>query len=404
MSEHAVVVAAARTPIGRAGKGSLTEMRADDLAAIAVRAALERVPQIRPEHVEDLLLGCGQPAGEQGYNMARVVALLSGLPAVPGVTVNRYCASSLQAIRMAAHAIAAGEGDCFVAAGAEAVSRYGRGKADGMPETKNPAFDGARARTAARAQGGAGAWAPAEGLPDVYVAMGETAENVAEHAGVTRAAMDAWAARSQQRAVAAQAAGLFAREIVPVTTPAGVVVAADDGPRAGTTAERLGELRPVFRPDGRITAGNACPLNDGAAAVVVTSASFARRHGIVPLARVLATAVSAIDPEIMGLGPVDACSRALARAGMTIGDVDRAEINEAFAAQVLPSAERLGLDLDRLNVRGGAIALGHPFGMTGARIMTTLLHTLQDDDAAIGLESMCIGGGQGMAVVVERLS
>ena len=404
MSEHAVVVAAARTPIGRAGKGSLTEMRADDLAAIAVRAALERVPQIRPEQIEDLLLGCGQPAGEQGYNMARVVALLSGLPAVPGVTVNRYCASSLQAIRMAAHAIAAGEGDCFVAAGAEAVSRYGRGKADGMPETKNPAFDGARARTAARAQGGAGAWAPAEGLPDVYVAMGETAENVAEHAGVTRAAMDAWAARSQQRAVAAQAAGLFAREIVPVTTPAGVVVAADDGPRAGTTAERLGELRPVFRPDGRITAGNACPLNDGAAAVVVTSASFARRHGIVPLARVLATAVSAIDPEIMGLGPVDACSRALARAGMTIGDVDRAEINEAFAAQVLPSAERLGLDLDRLNVRGGAIALGHPFGMTGARIMTTLLHTLQDDDAAIGLESMCIGGGQGMAVVVERLS
>ncbi|ADB50771.1 acetyl-CoA C-acetyltransferase [Conexibacter woesei] len=404
MSEHAVIVATARTPIGRAGKGSLTELRADDLAAIAVRAALERVPQVRPEHVEDLLLGCGQPAGEQGYNMARVVALLSGLPAVPGVTVNRYCASSLQAIRMAAHAIAAGEGDCFVAAGAEAVSRYGRGKADGMPETKNPAFDGARARTAARAQGGASAWAPAEGLPDVYIAMGETAENVAEHAGVTRAAMDEWAARSQQRAVAAQAAGLFAREIVPVTTPAGVVVEADDGPRAGTTAAKLSALRPVFRPDGRITAGNACPLNDGAAAVVVTSASFARRHGIVPLARVLATAVSAVDPEIMGLGPVDACGRALERAGMTIGDVDRAEINEAFAAQVLPSAEQLGLDLDRLNVRGGAIALGHPFGMTGARIMTTLLHTLQDDDATIGLESMCIGGGQGMAVVVERLS
>jgi acetyl-CoA C-acetyltransferase len=305
---------------------------------------------------------------------------------------------------MAAHAIRAGEGDCFVAAGAEAVSRYDRGKADGMPETKNARFDAARARTAARAEGGVGDWTPASGLPDVYVAMGETAENVAEHAGVTRAAMDAWAARSQQRAVAAQAAGLFTREIVPVTTPSGTVVSADDGPRAGTTVEKLAALRPVFRPDGRVTAGNACPLNDGAAAVVVTSAAFARRNGIEPLARIVASGVSAIDPEIMGLGPVDACRQALARAGMTVADVDRAEINEAFAAQVLPSAEQLGLDLDRLNVRGGAIALGHPFGMTGARIMTTLLHTLQDDDATIGLESMCVGGGQGMAMVVERLS
>ncbi|MDW5592800.1 acetyl-CoA C-acetyltransferase [Conexibacter stalactiti] len=400
----AVIVAAVRTPIGRAGKGSLIDMRADDLAAIAVRAALERVPQVRPEQVEDLLLGCGQPAGEQGYNMARVVALLAGLPGTPGVTVNRYCSSSLQTIRMAAHAIRAGEGDCFVAAGAEAVSRYAHGKADGMPETKNPRFDAARLRTAARAEGGAGDWTPAAGLPDVYVAMGETAENVAEHAGVTRAAMDGWAARSQQRAVAAQEAGLFAREIVPVTTPSGAVVSADDGPRAGTTVEKLAALRPVFRPDGRVTAGNACPLNDGAAAVVVTSAAFARRNGIAPLARIVASGVSAIDPEIMGLGPVEACRQALGRAGMTVADVDRAEINEAFAAQVLPSAEQLGLELDRLNVRGGAIALGHPFGMTGARIMTTLLHTLQDDDLTIGLESMCVGGGQGMAIVVERLA
>jgi acetyl-CoA C-acetyltransferase len=404
MSEEAVIVAAVRTPIGRAGKGALVDLRADDLAAIAVRAALERVPQIQPEHVEDLMLGCGQPAGEQGYNIARVVALLSGLPTVPGVTVNRYCSSSLQTIRMAAHAIRAGEGECFVAAGAESVSHYARGKSDGMPDTTNPRFDAARARTAARAEGGAGDWTPAEGLPDVYVAMGETAENVAEHRGVTREAMDAWAARSQQRAVAAREAGLFVREIVPVTTPAGVVVDADDGPRAGTTAEKLAGLRPVFRPDGRITAGNACPLNDGAAAVVVTSASFARRHGITPLARVVASGVSAIDPEIMGLGPVAACRQALDRAGMAIGDVDLVEINEAFAAQVLPSAHELGIDLDRLNVRGGAIALGHPFGMTGARIMATLLSTLQDEDKTIGMESMCVGGGQGMALIVERLS
>ena len=403
--DDAVIVSAARTPIGRAFKGSLTAMRADDLAAAAVTAALARVPQIDARsQVEDLLLGCGQPAGEQGYNIARVVALLAGLPTVPGVTVNRYCSSSLQTIRMAAHAIRAGEGDCFVAAGTEAISRYERGKADGMPETKNPRFDAARERTAARARGGAGDWTPADGLPDAYVAMGETAENVAELAGVTRAQMDAWAARSQQRAVAAQEAGLFAREIVPVTTPDGTVVAADDCPRPGTTEERLAGLRPAFRPDGRVTAGNACPLNDGAAAVVVTSAAFARRHGITPLARIVASGVSALDPEIMGLGPVEACERALARAGMTIADVDRVEINEAFAAQVLPSAERLGIDHDRLNVRGGAIALGHPFGMTGARIMTTLLHMLQDDDLEIGLESMCVGGGQGMAMVVQRLA
>ncbi|MDO8186811.1 acetyl-CoA C-acetyltransferase [Conexibacter sp. JD483] len=400
----AVIVSAARTPIGRAFKGSLTAMRADDLAALAVTAALARVPQIAAAEVEDLLLGCGQPAGEQGYNIARVVALLAGLRTVPGVTVNRYCSSSLQTIRMAAHAIRAGEGDCFVAAGVEAVSRYERGKADGMPATKNPRFDAAHARTERRAQGGAGDWQPAVGLPDAYVAMGETAENVAEHAGVTRAAMDAWAARSQQRAVEAQAAGLFAREIVPVTTPDGTGVSADDCPRAGTTAEKLAGLRPAFRPDGRVTAGNACPLNDGAAAVVVTSGAFARRHELTPLALIVASGVSALDPEIMGLGPVAASERALARAGMTIADVDRVEINEAFAAQVLPSAERLGIDHDRLNVRGGAIALGHPFGMTGARIMTTLLHMLEDDDLEIGLETMCVGGGQGMAMVVQRLS
>ncbi len=404
MPEEAVVVAAVRTPIGRAGKGSFVEMRSDDLAAIAVRAALEAVPEVEPGDVEDLMMGCGQPAAEQGFNIARVVAVLAGMSEVPGVTVNRYCSSSLMTVRMAAHAIRAGEGECFVAAGTEACSRFVKGNADRVPDTKNPRFEEAMARTARRAEGGAEPWAPAAGLPDVYVAMGETAENVAELKGVTRAEMDEFAARSQQLAVARQEEGFFDAEIVPVTTPDGTVVARDDGPRPGTTAERLAELKPVFRPDGRVTAGNACPLNDGAAAVVVTSASFAAERGIEPLARIVASGVSALDPEIMGLGPVEASRAALRRAGMTIGDVDLVEINEAFAAQVIPSARELGVELDRLNVNGGAIALGHPFGMTGARILTTLLNGLRARDETIGLETMCVGGGQGMALVVERLS
>ncbi len=404
MPEDAVVVAAVRTPIGRAGKGSLVEMRGDDLAAIAVRAALDQVPQLDPAEVEDLMLGCGQPAAEQGFNMARVVAVLAGLRGLPGVTVNRYCSSSLQTVRMATHAIRAGEGECFIAAGAEACSHFDKGNADRVPETKNPRFEEAMARTARRSEGGAGPWEPAAGLPDVYIAMGETAENVAELEDVSREEMDEFAARSQQLAVAAQECGHFDSEIVPVTTPSGAVVSRDDGPRPGTTVERLAELKPVFRPDGRVTAGNACPLNDGAAAVIVTSRSFAARHELQPLARIISTGVSAVDPEIMGMGPVGASESALARAGMTIDDVDLVEINEAFAAQVIPSARQLGIEWDKLNVNGGAIALGHPFGMTGARILTTLLNNLRSRDQTIGLETMCVGGGQGMALVLERLA
>ncbi|MEZ5077609.1 MAG: acetyl-CoA C-acetyltransferase [Solirubrobacterales bacterium] len=399
-----VVLAAVRTPIGRAGKGSLAQMRSDDLAAIAVGAALAAVPAVDPGEVEDLLMGCGQPAAEQGFNIGRVTAVLAGLPELPGVTVNRYCSSSLMTIRMAAQAIKAGEGDCFIAAGTEASSRFDKGNADRVPDTKNPRFGESMARTAQRADGGQGPWEPAAGLPDVYIAMGETAENVAELEQVSRAEMDEFAARSQKLAVARQQEGFFDREIVAVTTPDGTVVDRDDGPRPGTTVERLAELKPVFRPDGRVTAGNACPLNDGAAAVVVASAEFAAERGLEPLARILASGVSALDPEIMGLGPVEASRRALARVGMTIDDVDLVEINEAFAAQVIPSARALGVEWDRLNVNGGAIALGHPFGMTGARILTTLLNGLRARDASIGLETMCVGGGQGMALVVERLS
>jgi acetyl-CoA C-acetyltransferase len=400
-----VVVAAVRTPIGRAGKGSLTEMRGDDLGALAVRAALERVPQIAAEEIEDLMMGCGQPAAEQGFNIARVVAVLSGLRHLPGVTVNRYCSSSLQTVRMAAHAIRAGEGECFIAAGVEACSRFTKGNADRVPDTKNPRFDAAQERTAARADGGgADPWTEPGELPDVYIAMGQTAENVAELTGVARDEMDAFALRSHQRAVAAQDGGYFDDEIVPVTTPDGIVVDRDDGPRRDTSLERLAQLKPAFRPDGSVTAGNSCPLNDGAAAAIITSAAFAARHEVDPLARIVATGVSALDPEIMGLGPVEASRSALRRAGMTIDDVDLVEINEAFAAQVIPSARELGIDPDRLNVHGGAIALGHPFGMTGARILTTLLNGLRARDATIGLETMCVGGGQGMALVVERLS
>jgi acetyl-CoA C-acetyltransferase len=400
---EAVIVATARSPIGRAFKGSLVTLRPDDMAAQIVTAVLAKVPQLDPASVEDLLLGNAQPAGEAGYNMARVVALLAGLPGVPGTTVNRYCSSSLQAIRMAAHAIRAGEGDVFVAAGVEAVSRFGHGMADGMPQTHNPLFKEAEERTAQRGLGGSEPWTPTE-LPDIYIAMGQTAENVREKEGVSRRDMDEFAALSQQRAVGSQENGFFEMEISPLLLPDGTEVVKDDGPRPGTTVEKLAELKPTFRPDGEVTAGNSCPLNDGAAAVIVMSDTKARSLGIPPLARVVASGVTALDPEIMGLGPIEACRQALTRAGMTIDDVDLVEINEAFAAQVVPSARHLGISYDKLNVHGGAIALGHPFGMTGARIMTTLINGLRAEDKTIGLESMCVGGGQGMAMIVERLS
>jgi acetyl-CoA C-acetyltransferase len=398
----AVIVSTARTPIGRARKGSLVDCRPDDLAVTAVRAALDKVPQLPPESIDDLVLGCAQPSGEQGNNLARVVAVLLGLSNVPGVTVNRFCSSSLQAIRMAAHAVKAGEGDAFVCAGVETVSRYNFGPGDG-PASHNPLFAEAEERTRERA-GGAGSWAPAAGLPDIYIGMGQTAENVRLRENLTRQEMDEFAAQSQNRAVRAQQDGTFEREIVPMTTPSGQVVTKDDGPRPGTTTEALAALKPAFRPDGEVTAGNSCPLNDGAAAVIVMSETRAAELGITPLARIVSTGVSGLDPEIMGLGPIDACRQALKRAGMTIDDIDLVEINEAFAAQVIASARYLGIGPDKLNVNGGAIALGHPFGMTGARIMTTLLNALQQQDMTVGLESMCVGGGQGMAMVVERLS
>jgi acetyl-CoA C-acetyltransferase len=399
---EAVIVATGRTPIGRAMKGSLVDCRPDDLAAFVIKEVLAKLPQLDPTSVEDVLLGSGQPGGEAGYNMARVAAILAGLPDVPGVTVNRYCSSSLQTIRMAAHAIRAGEGDVFVAAGVEAVSRYRNGASDTGPH--NPLFAEAEARTAARAPAVTEPWTPPAGLPDVYIAMGQTAENVAEAEGVTRQEMDEFAVISQTRAVASQESGFFSREIIPVTTPDGTVVSKDDGPRPGTNLEALSQLKPAFREGGTVTAGNACPLNDGAAAVVVMSDTKARELGITPLARIVASGVSGLNPEIMGLGPVEACRQTMKRAGMTIDDIDLVEINEAFAAQVIPSAKHLGIDIDKLNVRGGAIALGHPFGMTGARIMTTLLNALEDTGKTIGMESMCVGGGQGMAMIVERLS
>jgi acetyl-CoA C-acetyltransferase len=403
---EAVIVSSVRTPIGRAFKGSLIEMRPDDLAAIAVKAALSKVPDLDPSLVEDLLIGCAQPAGEQGYNLGRVVSLLSGL-GCPGTTVNRYCSSSLQTIRMAAHAIKAGEGDVFVAAGVECVSRFPLGKADGMENTKNPAFAKAEARMARYMSPDGGNWEPDEGLPDVYITMLQTAENVAQHMAVSREEQDELAALSQQRAEAAQKAGFFAAEIVPVTTPSGKVVDTDDCPRHGTTVEKLAGLKPVlFEQMGEratVTAGNACPLNDGAAAVIVMSETRAKALGIRPLARIVSTGLSALNPEIMGLGPIEASKRALRRAGLTMKDIDLVEINEAFAAQVIPSAQELGIHIDKLNVSGGAIALGHPFGQTGARIMTTLIHNLQSRGGRYGLETMCVGGGQGMAAVIERL-
>lgn len=406
MSE-AYIVATARSPIGRAYKGSLRDVRADDLAADMVRAALAKVPELDPGRVEDLMLGCGMPGGEQGMNQARVVSVLAGLDEVPGTTVNRYCASSLQTIRMASHAIRAGEGDVFIAAGVESVSRMQRGSSDYIPgeDLTNPRFAEATARSA-KAAGGGTTWSdPREegALPDVYIAMGQTAENVAQFAGVSRQAQDEFAALSQNRAEAAIASGFWARDITPVTLPDGSVLDADDCPRPGTTLEALAGLEPRFRPDGTVTAGNACPLNDGAAALVIVSDRVVEELGLSPLARIVSTAVTALSPEIMGLGPVEASRRALSRAGLSIGDIDLVELNEAFAAQVLPSAQQIGADLDRVNVHGGAIAVGHPFGMTGARIATTLVHGLQERDGTFGLETMCVGGGQGMAMVVERL-
>ncbi len=399
---EAVLVAAGRTPIGRAFKGSLVDERPDDLTAFVVRRVLEQVPELDPHMVEDLLVGCGQPAGEAGFNLARVSAILAGLDDVPGVTVNRYCSSSLQTIRMAAHAIRAGEGDVFVAAGVETVSRFGAGLSD-VDAAANPRFASARERSAARSASGAATWTPPPGLPDVYIAMGQTAENVAQLEGVSRSQMDEFALRSQELAVAHQANGYFAREIVALTRGDGRVVDTDDGPRADTSMQRLASLAPVFRPDGSITAGNACPLNDGAAAVVVMSDVRARELGIRARARIVSSGLSGLNPEIMGLGPIEASRQALARAHLTMKDIDLVEINEAFAAQVLPSARHLGVPLEKLNVRGGAIALGHPFGMTGARIMTTLLHSLEESGLRYGLETMCVGGGQGMAMIIERL-
>ena len=409
---EAVIVSAVRSPIGRANKGSLIGFRPDELAAVIVREALDRVPELDPGELDDLMLGCGMPGGEQGMNMARIVAVRLGHDALPGTTVNRYCSSSLQTTRMALHAIRAGEGRAFVSAGVESVTRFRTGSADYIPNQDpavilNPAFADAEARTSERASGGAPTWHdPREDglVPDAYIAMGQTAENVAQLMGVTRREQDEWAALSQNRAERAIADGVFAREITPVTTPDGTVVSRDDGPRAGVTVETLAGLQPVFRPDGTVTAGNACPLNDGAAALVVVSDDFAAERGLTPLARIVSTGVSALSPEIMGLGPVEASRRALALAGMTIDDIDLVEINEAFAAQVVPSARELGIDHERLNVHGGAIALGHPFGMTGARITATLLNALTTKDQQFGLETMCVGGGQGMAMVLERLS
>ncbi len=422
----AVIVATARSPIGRAFKGSLKDLRPDDLTAAIVRAALDKVPQLDPAEVDDLMLGCGLPGGEGGFNMARVVAVLLGYDHLPGTTLTRYCSSSLQTTRMAMHAIKAGEGQVFISAGVETVSRHVKGSSDSLPDTMNPLFDDAQARTAAsaavaleqetveglaaeraRAGGAGGGWHDPRDdglLPDAYIAMGQTAENVASIRGISRAEQDEFAVRSQNLAEQAIKNGFFSREITPVALPDGTTVDRDDGPRPGVTLEAVSALKPVFRPGGTVTAGNCCPLNDGAAAVVVMSDRKARDLGLTPLARIAATGVSALSPEIMGLGPVEATRQALRRVGMSIADIDLVEINEAFAAQVIPSYRDLGVDIDRLNVHGGAIALGHPFGMTGARITATLLNGLVARDKTVGLETMCVGGGQGMAMIIERLN
>ena len=405
---EAVIVATARSPIGRAGKGSLREVRPDDLALAIVTAALAKVPELDPGDIDDLYLGCAEPWAEQGANLARVVAVLAGFDGLPGVTVNRFCASSVQTTRMAMHAIRAGEGEVFISAGVECVSRYESfaGAGRNAPQWLNPKFARAQERTAQQAATNTTWSDPRAGgeLPDAYIAMGQTAENVATARGISRAEQDAWGVLSQNRAERAIAEGFFAREITPVTTPDGTLVSADDGPRPGVTLDAVAGLRTVFRENGTVTAGNCCPLNDGAAALVVMSDRKARDLGLTPLARIVSTGVSALSPEIMGLGPVEASRQALARARMSMNDMDLVEINEAFAAQVLPSAADLGIDHDKLNVHGGAIALGHPFGATGARITTTLLNGLATRDATFGLETMCVGGGQGMAIIFERLS
>jgi acetyl-CoA C-acetyltransferase len=403
---EAVIVSAARSPIGRAFKGSLKDLRPDELAEQMVRAALAQVPSLDPTTVDDLMMGCAQPAGEQAYNIGRIVALRAGLDSVPGTTVHRYCASSLQTTRMAFHAIKAGEGDVFISAGVETVSRFAQGKSDGMENTKDPVYLKAGARNADRiARGERWSDPRANGeLPDIYIAMGETAENVADFYNVSRAAQDEYAVRSQNLAEAAADRGFWERDITPVTLPDGTVVSTDDGPRRGVKLEKLAAMEPAFRPDGTVTAANCCPLNDGAAALVIMSDVRARELGLTPLARIVSTGVSALSPEIMGVGPVEATRQAVARAGLSIGDIDLVEMNEAFAAQVLPSIDQLGLDIDRVNVNGGAIALGHPFGSTGARMATTLIHSLQERDAQFGVETMCAAGGQGMALVLERLS
>ena len=381
---EAVIVDAVRTPIGRAGRGSLRELRADDLAALPLRALVERNPGVDFARTDDVVMGCGFPLGEQGHNVARNAALLAGIDhRVPATTVSRFCASSLQAQAIAFHAVRAGEGDQYLAAGVEAVSRFPAHP----PYDRHPRLDGSP-----------------DAAFDVYVPMGVTAENVAERCRVSRAAQDEWAAISQQRAVAARDGGHFDAEIVPVTLPDGTVVMADDGPRPGTTAEVLATLPAVFKAGGTVTAGNACPLNDGAAAVLIVSAERARELGVTPRARIVATAAAGVRPELMGLGPLPAVERVLERAGMTIGDVDVVELNEAFAAQVVPCRDAWGVDWDRLNPFGGAIALGHPFGMTGARLTTALLNGLEARDATFGLAALCVAGGMGQAMLIERLA
>jgi acetyl-CoA C-acetyltransferase len=386
---EAVIVSIGRTPIGRAVRGSLVDQRPDDLGAYVVDEVLKRVPQLDRGQIDDLICGCALPGGEQSHNMARIISILAGVGA-PGTTVNRYCASSLQATRMAFHAIKAGEGSAFVCAGVESSTRSPLGVFADQLETHNPRlFRGNR-----------------EGLPQAYMSMGETAENVADKHNITREEMDRYALQSQDRAVRATKDGIFAEEIIDVPLLSGLTMTTDDGPRPDTSLEKLAELRAVFRKGGRVTAGNSCPLNDGAAAAVVMSQARAEELGIEPIARIVSTGVSALEPELMGLGPIESTRQALERAGMTIDDVDVVEINEAFAAQVIPSARGIGVDpfSDKLNPHGGAIALGHPFGMTGVRILTTLLNDLRTRDQTIGLETMCVGGGQGMAMVVERLS
>jgi acetyl-CoA C-acetyltransferase len=399
---EAVIVATARSPIGRANKGSLTTLRPDDMSAQILKALMDKAPQVQASDVNDVMWGIGQPAGEGGFNIARVISVLAGFDDIPGVTVNRYCSSSLQTIRMAFHAIKAGEGDCFIAGGVETVSRYTSGASDSAP---NPVFKEPGERTKLRSQGGQGTWTPPVGLPDMYIAMGQTAENVVEAEGISREEQDRFGVRSQNLACEYVEKGFFEREITPLTLPDGTVVSTDDGPRPGTTYEAVSQLKPAFRPDGTVTAGNACPLNDGAAAVLVMSDTKAKELGLTPLARIVSSGVSGLNPEIMGLGPIEAIRKALKLAGKTMDEIDLVEINEAFAVQVIGSAKHLGIDIDRqLNVHGGAIALGHPFGMTGARIMTTLINGLQWEDKTWGVESMCVGGGQGMAMVIERLS